>query len=93
MRTALDPLLATLAAAGGLTAPRTTAPCFFDRKALAALLQLSLRTIDRLDADGKLPPAVRVGAAKRWTRASIKNWIRRGCPGREERAAPARRRK
>lgn len=81
MSTATNGPVGPAAAAGGI-------PPFFDRRTLAAFLLVSTRTLDRLDAVGKLPPAVRIGAAKRWTRASIEEWVRLGCPGREEAATP-----
>jgi len=65
----------------------------FSRKSLATFLQVSLRTLDRLDAGGKLPAAVRIGMAKRWPRGLIEEWLRLGCPGREEMAALRRGRK
>jgi hypothetical protein len=45
---------------------------------------VATRTLDRLDAGGRLPEAIRVSPAKRWTRAAIEEWLRPGCPGREE---------
>jgi predicted DNA-binding transcriptional regulator AlpA len=61
---------------------------FFNRKALAAFLLISTRTLDRLDSNDKLPPSLRIGGGKRWTRASIELWLRLGCPGREGMATP-----
>lgn len=69
-------------------AARERRPYFFGRKTLAEFLQISTRTLDRLDAGFKLPPAVRIGAAKRWPRHVIEEWLGMGCPGREETAVP-----
>jgi prophage regulatory protein len=67
---------------------RGAAPRLYDRKLLAALLKVSIRTVDRLDSGGKLPPPVRIGGAKRWRKTDIDQWLRLGCPSREEMAAP-----
>ena len=64
--------------------PARTAIAFFDRSSLASHLEVSIRTIDRLDAAGKLPSAIRIGGAKRWPRDVIEDWIRLGCPHRRE---------
>jgi predicted DNA-binding transcriptional regulator AlpA len=60
----------------------------FDRKTLAEFLLVSTRTLDRLDVGNKLPPAIRIGAAKRWPRSVIDEWLRQGCPSRGETVAP-----
>ncbi len=51
---------------------------------LAQELGLNIRTIRRMDLDGRLPRAVRISRAVRWRRAEIAAWIRAGCPKREE---------
>ena len=51
---------------------------------LARELGLTVRTIRRMDLDGRLPRAVRISRAVRWRRAEIAAWIRAGCPKREE---------
>jgi predicted DNA-binding transcriptional regulator AlpA len=80
-----EPMAADMETAG----PDGVIPRFFDRKTLAAFLLVSTRTLDRLDSNGKLPPSVRIGAAKRWTRVSIEEWLRLGCPGRDGTATPS----
>jgi predicted DNA-binding transcriptional regulator AlpA len=51
---------------------------------LARELGFSVRTIRRLDLEGKLPRPIRVGVrAVRWRRAEVAAWIRAGCPVRE----------
>ena len=42
---------------------------------LAELLGCSQRSIWRWAKDGTLPPAVRVGAARRWSERSIRGWV------------------
>jgi predicted DNA-binding transcriptional regulator AlpA len=52
---------------------------------LARLLQLSGKTIKRMDQAGRLPRAVRLGErghTKRWRRDEIDAWIAAGCPDR-----------
>lgn len=46
---------------------------------LADLLQMSIRSIRRLAADGSLPQPVRIGRMVRWNRAAVLSWIERGC--------------
>jgi len=51
---------------------------------LARLLNLSSRTISRMNASRKIPKPVRVGRSVRWRRAEIKRWVAAGCPNRSE---------
>ena len=41
------------------------------KAAVAQLLSVSKRTIDRCVADGSLPPGRRIGRAQRWTREEV----------------------
>lgn len=51
---------------------------------VAALLDVSVRSVWRMDKSGKLPAPVTVGvAAKRWRKSEILAWIGSGCPDRE----------
>ena len=63
------------------------APVVQDRlltaKRLANLLAVSIRTVWRLDASGKLPRPVRLGGSVRWRHSEIDNWLRAGCPDRK----------
>lgn len=49
---------------------------------VALMLNVSTRTVWRLDAAGKLPKAVAVGGLKRWRREELAAWIVAGCPTR-----------
>jgi predicted DNA-binding transcriptional regulator AlpA len=60
--------------------PLTTGVGCLDRRDVATLLKISLRTLDRLDAAGHLPPPLRVGGRKRWLATVITEWISNGCP-------------
>ncbi|MEK6677628.1 MAG: helix-turn-helix domain-containing protein [Planctomycetota bacterium] len=53
-----------------------------DAKRLAKMLGVSLRHIRRMDSVGKLPRAVRIGAAKRYLRGEIEAWLHAGAPDR-----------
>lgn len=71
-----------------------SAPLAYSASDLARLLGISVRSVRRLDAAGKIPRAVHFGRAKRWISAVIHSWIEDGCPPRSERegqAHPARR--
>jgi predicted DNA-binding transcriptional regulator AlpA len=47
-------------------------------------LRVSSKTIRRMDAEGKLPRPVMVGARSlRWVRQTIVEWLAAGCPDRE----------
>lgn len=47
---------------------------------LAELLDISIRTLWRLRAAGKLPAPVRLGGSVRWRAQEVRAWIERGCP-------------
>ena len=45
----------------------------------AMMCQLSRRSWFRLNASGKVPACVRVGASPRWRRSDLLDWISWGC--------------
>jgi predicted DNA-binding transcriptional regulator AlpA len=47
---------------------------------LAELLDISVRTLWRLRAAGKLPAPIRIGGSVRWRAQEIAIWVERGCP-------------
>jgi excisionase family DNA binding protein len=49
---------------------------------VAERLELSKRTVSRLDASGKLPAPVRIGGSVRWSSEEISQWIKARCPDR-----------
>jgi excisionase family DNA binding protein len=55
---------------------------FFYKGELAEYLGLSTRTVDRLDAAGKLPEACRIGGKKAWLRSEVAEWVAAHCPAR-----------
>ena len=54
-------------------------PLLITASKLAALLEISTRTLWRLRSAGRLPEPVRLGGAVRWRREDIQNWIAGGC--------------
>lgn len=49
-------------------------------KELAAMLDISIRTIWRMCSDGSIPAPFRAGRAVRWRLSDIQHWIRNRCP-------------
>jgi len=76
-------LLPIIAAA---EAPRPGAagepPLLLTAQDLAAKLQVSLRSVRRLDLAGRLPAPVTIGRAVRWRANEIRDWCNAGCPKR-----------
>jgi predicted DNA-binding transcriptional regulator AlpA len=54
-------------------------PLLITASKLAALLEVSTRTLWRLRSAGRLPEPVRLGGAVRWRRDDILKWITDGC--------------
>ena len=54
-------------------------PLLITASKLAALLEISTRTLWRLRSAGRLPEPVRLGGAVRWRREDIQEWIAGGC--------------
>jgi predicted DNA-binding transcriptional regulator AlpA len=59
---------------------RAPSPELLDVKAVAALLDCSVRHAYRLTDAGCMPRPVRLGALVRWRKAEILAWIDDGCP-------------
>lgn len=47
---------------------------------VATLLRCSQRTVEKLERDGRIPRAARLGGLRRWSRAVLLDWIDRGMP-------------
>ena len=54
----------------------------WDAATLAHALDVSVPTIWRRTADGKLPRPVRLGGAVRWRADEVRRWLDAGCPDR-----------
>ena len=52
----------------------------YDVEQVACLLQISVRQVWRLSADGTMPPPMTFGRLKRWSREQLEAWIRAGAP-------------
>ena len=55
-----------------------------DIKGVAAMLHLAPRTTRRLDVEGRLPVAIKIGKSKRWRISELQQWIEAGAPGRQK---------
>lgn len=55
-------------------------PLLLSAEKLAELLGISIRTLWRLRASGKLPHPIRLGGSVRWRACDIGDWIEAGCP-------------
>ncbi|OWK41019.1 helix-turn-helix transcriptional regulator [Fimbriiglobus ruber] len=62
--------------ARGVTPPSL----LIDIRDLSALLRRSVASLERDQAAGRLPPAVRLGGSRLWRRAEIEAWVAAGCP-------------
>ncbi|MDE2507821.1 MAG: helix-turn-helix domain-containing protein [Planctomycetota bacterium] len=47
---------------------------------VAAMLNISERTLWRLLSAGKVPKPVRFGRSTRWRLSDVREWIEEGCP-------------
>jgi predicted DNA-binding transcriptional regulator AlpA len=51
-----------------------------DKRAVAKLLGgCSVRHVDRLAQDGRMPAPIKLGSLVRWSRRVIEDWIAGGC--------------
>lgn len=60
----------------------TSAPALLSVGGLAALLDISQRTVYRLDSSGRIPKPLKLGASLRWRRKEVVAWIAAGMPDR-----------
>ena len=56
--------------------PSTDRDEYLTAAGLAELLQLSVRSIDRMLASGDLPQPLRLGGSRRWSRAEVMEHLR-----------------
>jgi predicted DNA-binding transcriptional regulator AlpA len=56
------------------------APLLVDIKGLSKLLQRSVASLHRDEAEGRLPAGIKIGRSKRWRVAEIKAWVEAGVP-------------
>ena len=58
------------------------APLLADARALSKLLCLGVRTLRGMDASGKLPRPIKLGARTLWLVSEIESWLEAGAPDR-----------
>jgi predicted DNA-binding transcriptional regulator AlpA len=70
-------------------------PPLLTKDHMSELLRRSVRTIYRLESQGKLPSSVNVGSQRLWVQEEVSNWIAAACPPRHawERLYPKYRKK
>ena len=59
-------------------------PALISASELAALLQVSTRTLWRLRSAGKLIKPIKLGGSTRWRLDEVQAWILDGCPAPDE---------
>ena len=47
---------------------------------VAKVLRLSERTVWTYAQNGLMPPPLRIGRSRRWSKELLEDWITRGCP-------------
>ncbi len=62
--------------------PATIGPLLIDAEEVARRLDVSSRTVWRLNSAGKLPKPLAVGGSKKWRADEIHRWVEAGCPSR-----------
>ncbi len=55
-----------------------------DINSVATMLGRSPRSISRDDSAGRMPKSIKLGGAKKWRQAEIREWIAAGCPSRQK---------
>jgi predicted DNA-binding transcriptional regulator AlpA len=63
-----------------ISSPPDPESVLIDKHAVARLLGVSWRHVDRLRDRGAMPPPVKLGASVRWDRRAIVAWVSQGCP-------------
>ena len=62
------------------TGERYAGGVLLDIRAVATLLNCSVRHIHRLRDGGRMPQPVKLGSLSRWRRSELEAWIADGCP-------------
>ena len=71
---------ATAIGSGGAVACQY--PPLLTKNHIAELLERTVRTVYRLESQGRIPSSVNVGNQRMWSRDEIMHWISSGCPPR-----------
>lgn len=64
--------------------PPTDRGLILDIRETARLLKVSPRTVYTMAKSKRMPPAIRIGSAVRWSYDELKTWIAKGCPPENE---------
>ena len=67
-----------------MNAAETIVPLLLSRSQAARLLGLSVPTVDRMQAAGKLPRTFKVNGSVKYRRDDLVRWIDQGCPSRRD---------
>jgi len=59
-------------------------PPLLTKNHMAELLGRTVRTVYRLESQGRLPESVNIGTQRVWVRDEIMHWIESGCPARRQ---------
>ncbi|MAX39036.1 MAG: hypothetical protein CME33_21040 [Gimesia sp.] len=59
-------------------------PPLLTKHHMAELLGRTVRTIYRLESQGRIPESVNIGTQRVWSRDEIMHWIESGCPARRQ---------
>lgn len=57
-----------------------TASLLLDVEEVAAMLDISMRSVWRRVSEGLMPKPIRLGTSVRWRRSEIEDWVAAGCP-------------
>jgi len=69
--------------------PVNVEPIAVDKRGVAAMVPLSPRSIERLDAAARMPAGFRLGGRRVWRVADIRRWASLGFPSRKDFEATA----
>lgn len=59
-------------------------PPLLTKHHMAELLDRTIRTVYRLESQGRLPESVNIGSQRVWAREEVTHWIESGCPDRRK---------
>ena len=60
--------------------PPTDRGLLLDTRETARLLNVSPKTVYTMEKTGRMPPAIRIGSAVRWSYDELQAWVAKGCP-------------
>lgn len=64
--------------------PPTDRGLLLNTRETSRMLRLSEKTLYTLEKTGRMPKAIRIGSAVRWSYEELKAWIAAGCPSQTE---------